>query len=340
MNKKYMATMLLLCSTSAFAEPDNTCWGDPINIAVVDIGAANFDSNKKGGRAKIKYSTRPSQFSGRCNRSADVESPYHMTHYIDMGKTLMASTLNPGHYKLSEDVDVRISSSGSNNKKVYFPAKPEDGLYGTAVPPKGQDIFFSGFAVAGNGDIELILRRDVIGGALIVPPDAELFSAYRVINIIPYPQKASRPLVQARTKPGGGVIPIPPECSINKGKTIEIDFGTMMTNLVTENTAGSEYSKTVPLSVSCNTSLTQDILITLVSDTSPFSSDLIRSTNEGLGIALKHNNRLVKPHTAFPSRIVNGSGSETIHVSPVKNGASELKGGKFTASATLVITSL
>ncbi|ANS44714.1 fimbrial protein [Serratia inhibens] len=339
--------LLILLSTlplafPAFAEPDNTCWGDPVNMVVVDIASAPFSGNKAGGTAKLKYSSNPSIFSGHCNRSVSSTVPYPvMLHYVDMGPVLIPSEINSGYYKLSDDVDIRISSNpASSNDTIYFPVQPQDGLGGQTEPPIGQNTITAGFAVAGSGYIDLILRRNIIGGAIVVPSDTELFSAYRVMNIKPYPEKPSRPLVQARTKPGGAVIPIPVECTINKGKTIEVDFGTLQTNRVPGTSSDSTYEKTVSLDFSCNTSVTQDIQVKVVADTASFSFDYIRSDNNELGIALKHNDKVIKPHESFLSRIEGGGGNTTIRVSPVKNSGSVLKGGKFNASATLVILSL
>ncbi|ANS44713.1 fimbrial protein [Serratia inhibens] len=338
-------TSLLLLSIlpmalPAFAEPDNTCWGDPVNIAVVDIASAPFSSNKAGGKARLNYATSPREFPGRCNRSYIYIHPtLPMTHYVDMGPVLMPSGINSGYYKLSDDVDIRISSV-STGFSVYFPAQPSDGLYGTLVPIIGQNTITSGFAFAGSGSIDLILRKDIIGGAIVVPSDTELFSAYRIINMSPYPAKPSRPLVQARTRAGGGIIPIPSECTINKGKTIEVDFGMLQTNQVASTSSDRTYEKTVSLDFSCNTSVTQDIQVKVVADTASFSFDYIRSDNNELGIALKHNDKVIKPHESFLSRIEGGGGNATIRVSPVKNGSGILKGGEFNASATLVILSL
>ncbi|MBH1929656.1 fimbrial protein [Serratia rubidaea] len=326
----------MLCTLPAYAEPDNTCWGDPVNIAVVDIAAAPFSSNKKGAEAKMYYEAKPREFPGICNRSTFINT---MVHYVDMGPKLIPSTLNPGYFKLSDDVDILISSDDG----VDFPALPKDHLMGVVIPPLGQNVRKTGFGAAGRGYIDVILRRDVIGGAIVIPSDIELYSAYRVMNTPPYyPPRPSRPLVQGRTKSGGGVIAIPSECSINQGNTIEVNFGTIQTSLIPDKgvDSGKGYVKDVALHFSCNTSLTQDIQVKLVADTAGFSANLIRSDNNALGFILKHDNKLVKPHSSFRSRVEGGVGNETITISPVRNKNAKLNGGAFNASATLVILSL
>ncbi|MBH1929652.1 fimbrial protein [Serratia rubidaea] len=322
---------------SAHAEPANTCWGDPVNIAVVDIAAANFSSNKKGAVAVMDYRTNPDTFSGFCNKTTTFNS---MTHYVDMGPALMPSNINPGYFKLSDDVDVMIGSH-ANNVTKYFPLEPSDSLIGSTVPfGNGDNLKTYGFSVAGVGKIKLKLRRDIIGGAIVVPSDTELFSAYRVMNQRPYPPRPSKPMVQARTKGGGQIIPVTPECSINQGHVIEANFRTLQTDQVASRSDGERYSKDIALHFSCNTSLTQDIRVQLVADSAGFSSDLIRSDNNTLGIALKHQGQLVKPMMAFPARLEEGSGNENITLTPVKKPKVALQAGTFNASATLVILSL
>lgn len=319
----------------AHAEPDNTCWGDPVTIAIVDIASAPFTSNKKGAESTMKYKTNPNYFGGYCNRSV----PYTvMTHYVDMGPTLIPSDINPGYFKLNDDIDVLLGSLGAGTK--YYPLEPSDGLLGGGPSSFGENIFVRAFVVAGTGIVKLKLRRDIIGGAIVVPPDTELFSAYRVMNQEPYPPRPSRPLVQARTKGSGQIIPVAPECSINQGNTIEANFHTLQTDLVPSRSDDEGYHKDIALHFSCNISLTQDIQVQLVADSADFSSDLIRSDNHQLGFALKHHGVLVRPMESFSARLENGVDNENITLSPVKDAFNELKGGGFNASATLVILSI
>ncbi|MFI8416765.1 fimbrial protein [Serratia sp. NPDC078593] len=338
---KLLAVMpFIVFSSAVFSEPDNTCWGDPVNIAVVDIGSAPFSSNEQGATATVSYNMLNNGFSGVCNNKEGLNG--YMTYYVDMGERLIPSDLKRNYYKLSDDVDIRIyTDTGIGKKGIFFPAKPADGLLGSKYPSKGENVLEKGvFSVAGKGLIYLTLRRDIIGGAIVIPSDTVLFSAYRVMNITPYPPRPSRPLVQARTKPGGAVIPITPVCKINNGKTIEVDFGTLQTTHVATSISERGYGKNVALKFSCNTNLSQDIQVKLVSDTPYFSSDYIRSDNPELGIALSHGNKLVKPHQSLLARLYNGSGDAMISVMPVKNTRGILKGGEFNASAILVILSI
>ncbi|MGW1445102.1 fimbrial protein [Serratia rhizosphaerae] len=342
MMRLFIVLLSAFTALLAHAEPDYTCWGDPVNVAVVDIRVTNFSSNRKGTTKKMQYMTNPASFPGRCN---SIGGKYFgtMAHYVDIGPTLIYSSINPGYFKLSDDVDIRIGTPGYyTSQLLYFPIIPSDGLLGTVIPPmQAENAFVSGFSVAGSGSVELKLRRDIIGGAIVVPSDTELFSAYRVANMTPFPPRPSRPLVQGRTKAGGQVIPIAPECSINQGNTIEVNFDTMNTNLISSSSSSAMgYRKDIALHFSCNTSLTQDIRVQLIADSAQFSSELIRSDNIRLGFALKHNGKIVKPMESFDSRLLDGGGNDSITLMPVKDPVNTLSGGEFNASATLVISSI
>ncbi|MBU3895536.1 fimbrial protein [Serratia rubidaea] len=344
--RRFLFIFLAVFSPCSHAEPDNTCWGDPVNIAVVTISSASFSSNKKGASARMRYSTVPDRFPAVCNRNMEG-SGLMMSHYVDMGSGLAPSDLNPGYFKLNEDVDIRISSAATGSAAYeYFPLAPP-GLKAFTVPPVGQGTRGMMFSTTSQGYIYLMLRRNIIGGAVVVPSNTELFSVYRVMYTndisVPRPSRPSKPLVQARTRPGGQVIPVPSECSINQGNVINVNFGMLQTALIPASSSGKKgegYSKDITLSFNCNSSLTQNVKVKLVADTSMFSSDLIRSDNADLGFALKNNERLVKPMGAFPIRLEDGLGRASITLMPVRNPQAELKGGVFNASATLVIQSL
>ncbi|CAE1147670.1 fimbrial protein [Serratia sp. Tan611] len=337
--RHFLFILLAVFSSCSHAEPDNTCWSDPVNVASVDIALASFSSNQAGAEAQMKYATNPQRFNAICNRSA---AGYTMTHYVDMGPSLIPSGINPGYFKLSDDIDIKIGSEGMDHPGYqYFPLTPPNSLLATGRPSVGQGVRVDDFYVAGSGIIDLKLRRDIIGGAIVVPSNTELFSAYRIMNSRPFAPRASRPVVQARTRSGGQVIPVTPKCSINQGNVIEVNFNTLQTKKIPASSSlDGGYSKNIALHLSCTTNLTQDIQVQLVADSADFSSDLIRSDNYQLGFALKHNGVLVRPMESFSARLENGVDNENITLSPVKDAYRELKGGRFNASATLVILSI
>ncbi|WP_368925986.1 fimbrial protein [Serratia marcescens] len=330
--------LLSAASSQVKAEIDDACWTSPTMKIVADLKLANLSSNKAGATGQVAYSMLSSSFSAICNhRTSRI---YHeMTHYIDLGPGLLPSTLNSGWYRLSDDVDIKISTP-NYGVNLFLPLEPKNQLRGTVTPPYNcNECLVSGFSIASSGDIYLKLRRNVIGGAIVFPRDEKLFTAYRVGNYTPYPVKPGQPIMELYTSPTGTVIPIPTVCEINGGNAINVDFGVVPENRIGISVEQELEPKSINLGVSCNTNLTQWARVRLVADKASFSGELIRSSNSNLGIAMRHNGNVIAPFETFPFWLQYGKASEPITLSLVRNGSATLQTGKFTASATLVIES-
>ncbi len=142
------------------------------------------------------------------------------------------------------------------------------------------------------------------------------------------------------TSSAGSIIPIPAVCEINGGNAINVDFGMLLADKIGTYVEQELDPKSINLAVSCNTNLTQGAKIRLVSDHASFSGKLIRSSNEKLGVAMRHNGNVIAPFETFPLWLKNGQANEQITLSLVRNASGSLQEGKFTASATLIIESL
>lgn len=330
---------LIFLPLSVYAEPMDTCWGEPTGIATVTIGKLPFTNSKRGASTKVSFSTRPESFSGFCNFSQDTRTVGNTTV---AGSSLVKSEINQGYYKLTDDVDVKMEILGY---KVPFHFRTDaanvvyDILENFYPLPAGERVPAKNFRGSTWGDLTFKLRRDVIGGVVVIPPNIELYSVYASIRTMSI---ASKPIYRVKTQSSVQMIPIPAECSINQGNAIEVNFGNVKTTAIPDSVDKSEtgYVRDVALNFSCNTSLTQDIQVRLVADSSTFSPDLIRSNKPRLGFAMKHNNQIVKPWGSFRSRLEGGKGQETITLAPVKAPELTLQGGPFSASATLIIQSL
>ncbi|WP_233527848.1 fimbrial protein [Serratia sp. PAMC26656] len=108
-------------------------------------------------------------------------------------------------------------------------------------------------------------------------------------------------------------------CTINGAKQVNVEFGLMSTDKFTQSVSNAQVKKEQSIIYQCDdTKATQDILVRLIGDTSSFSLDLIRSSNENLGVAMMYNNEVVRPGKTFRTRIVNGVGNDTVTFIPVK----------------------
>jgi type 1 fimbria pilin len=331
---------LSMASAKVKAEIDNACWTSPTLKIVADLSLSNLSSNKAGATGVVDYSMPSPSFSALCNRFTNEWANRVMTHYIDLGPSLQSSTLNSGWYQLSDDIDIRISTE-ANGRSVFLPVEPKDGLRGTVTPPVGcSGCLVREFVVASNGKIFVKLRRDVIGGAIVFPRDEKLFTAYRVMDFTPPPPKPGMPILELYTSPDGTVIPIPHVCEINGGNAINVDFGVRPAKSISTSVEQELDPKSINLSVSCNTNLTQGAKVRLVSDKTIFSDKLIRSSDGNLGVALRHNGNVIAPFETFPLWLQDGKANEQITLSLVRNAQGLLQEGKFTASATLIIEAL
>ncbi|MCT6591468.1 hypothetical protein N3553_16490 [Pantoea dispersa] len=97
------------------------------------------------------------------------------------------SNINPGYFILSDDLDIMVKVKGySIYHKVPFDVEAETIIHF----PGGS--FQDELAFLTHGNIELKLRRDVIGGAVVIPFGKKLVSNYLTAN--PRREYATLPL--------------------------------------------------------------------------------------------------------------------------------------------------
>lgn len=130
-------------------------------------------------------------------------------------------------------------------------------------------------------------------------------------------------------------------CTINNGQQINVDFGQIRQDFLTQGASDAQIKQDKALSYRCDDqSATQDILVRMVSDASGFSSDFIKTSNPNVGVAMVHNGEVVKPNNTFRTRIVNGLGNDTVTFVPVKNNVpyTSIATGPMSGSATLIFS--
>lgn len=130
-------------------------------------------------------------------------------------------------------------------------------------------------------------------------------------------------------------------CTINNGQQIDVDFGTIRQDHLTETVASATIKQDKSLNYQCDdTTATQDIAVRLVSSAAGFSSDLIATSNTDVGVAMVYNGSVIKPNETFRSRITNGVGSDTVTFVPVKSSTNfkNIATGPLTGSATLIFS--
>lgn len=130
-------------------------------------------------------------------------------------------------------------------------------------------------------------------------------------------------------------------CTINGAKQMNIDFGPISQDNFTTGVESAVIKQNHNLDYYCEDSnASQDIAVRLVGNASGFSSEVIKTSNENIGIAMVYKGKVVKPNEIFNSKVVNGIGSDTLTFVPIKKNVpfNEINTGPFTGSATLVFS--
>lgn len=127
------------------------------------------------------------------------------------------------------------------------------------------------------------------------------------------------------------IIGNPPPCIINGDNLIEINFGD---DILTSKVDGVNYSQEVPYTLICSGQSSNQMTLEIIGMEASFDSNIMRTSNKDLGIGLIINGKL----QALNSKVMfTYPDSPKIAVVPMKNSASKLSGGAFSAGATLRI---
>ncbi|MBK0003594.1 fimbrial protein [Erwinia sp. S38] len=331
-------TLLTLTISTAYAVPsvppgmpNGGCWADPMNNLSISLDASLFSSNLAGATATVPFITQPNHYPGWCYSTVGARS----ASYFAVDKGINVPGKYSGYNKLTEDVDFRIG--------IVFAANGVDGEYsppfsdynfGSLKGPTGWGVTKLEDAFVGNnGKVYFKLRRKLIGGAFHIPAGLELASLYR------YVYAGDRPTIPIyRLITQQAIIPVPVECSINEGKTMDINFGLIDSSVLTTSALSSPYQDNRQLKYKCNTTLSQNIKVNLIAESASFG-DAIRTSNPRIGVVMLYNNKPVKPNDGFQTTLYNGSGSDYVKFAVVGNG-SKPAAGDFNGSAVLIIGQL
>ncbi|WON77627.1 fimbrial protein [Serratia sp. UGAL515B_01] len=322
--------LVLLGKQTAYANVPNTIWANPgENDFIVEMGNISFPSYLAGTTVVASYVTQvgPSGYAVNLDNETGKSAVYY---YALVDSPLPVSDINPGYLKLSDFLDIKIFILSGGILDSWF-------FMGTYAAGKGPSRSPKTWRIGLNGYLSLRLRKDVIGGAAIMPRDQVVASNFFLSMFVNGMAEIPRnPLPVFRIILKGQTLPVPVQCSIQADKR-DVDFRDLSSTDITLD--GSRYGQEIQLTYRCNTPRTLPIKINMLADNSTFSSNYIATSNPDLGIVVKHSGKTVKPWTSFDSRLVNGTGSDRIYVAPVKNPtAKTIATGDFTANAVLVLS--
>lgn len=317
--------------------PDGGCWaGIENSFAVPSSIGANKGSNISTGGGRID-----SARSIFCYASSDNYLHKH-TSYIaaEVDPLLPPSDINPGYYKFTDDLDIKIKLAAVNIPSGGFPSD-----YNITTPvmdyrvnneypivKTGVNSKYIGFSIWSLNNF--VVRRNIIGGAAFVPAGIRTLKVYHYFGL---GQRSSIPIFSVTSR--ASIIKSNAECKINNGSLIKIDFSSVDNTLLTDSYLTSPYVKPASLQYHCATPLTQDIKVILFAEAAGYS-DAIKTSNQDIGVVMTRSGQVVPPHTSFNSRLVNGQGNDEVKFTVVKNPAvATVATGPFENNNTVLIIS-
>lgn len=123
---------------------------------------------------------------------------------------------------------------------------------------------------------------------------------------------------------------VPPPCTINDDRPIEVEFGDVMTTRVD----GNNYRMPVNYSLICTGGSSNAIKIQVQGSGASFDSTVLQTNRAGLGIELQRGNNKLAVNSWLN---FNYPDKPELWAVPVKQNSVALTGGEFTAGATMKV---
>ncbi|MFV8797873.1 fimbrial protein [Yersinia enterocolitica] len=126
----------------------------------------------------------------------------------------------------------------------------------------------------------------------------------------------------------------PPNCTINGGKQIEVDFGN---EVMTSRVDGKLYIKPVAHGLKCTSPELKAMKLQIKGSGASFDSKSLKTTNENLAIEIQANGKKLGTNEWLDFDYTDEASVPKLTAVPVKNKDKALSGGTFTATATLMV---
>lgn len=120
-------------------------------------------------------------------------------------------------------------------------------------------------------------------------------------------------------------------CEINNGETVHVDFGS---NLQARQIDGENFMKTIDYSLVCEDLTSNDLEMQFEGTATSFNDDYLATDRGGMGIKLYMNGESMPLNTWMP---FTWPEVPVLQAAPIKDDATEVETGVFSASATLKI---
>ncbi|MDW5415854.1 fimbrial protein [Iodobacter sp. CM08] len=338
MNGFFRIVFLCIAVTySAFSFSAINCYSALTTAPV--LASDIFKSNKVGTEVLPGWGL-PEQSQAVICSNTRGEKPGAMHLRSTMGE--LTPGINAGYYKLTDDIDVRVvyglipGFTPAGNTAPFLlvnntgGATIETGTYFNnlmrlSLPTYGGWLYYK-------------LRRNVTGGSIRIPAGIIISSIFLAYGDTEGAVFSAQPYLKLQT--ADTTLTFPSKCTINAGADLNIDFGSVNSDLLSTSASVSDRNyKAINPSFVCTGSVVdaRSLAVRLTAASSTLSNTLIASTiGADLGIAMMSADKVVKPGDLFQVSSTSGRGAISVGFVPVKRSGKNVS-GSFTATATLVI---
>ncbi|HEI8864694.1 fimbrial protein [Serratia sp. AKBS12] len=245
---------------------------------------------------------------------------------------LPPSELNPGFYKLSEYIDVKVAVKigghvASEQDVPFHDIDNKDPDY-DCIKNTGSNLLGKVFATGSSGRVIFKLRKSIDGDAGASNPGTiNIFG--RMTSGGSY---GAEPLFKINL--GTNIDYLPEKCIFNQGLPLVVDFN----NIGTEGLNGSKYVRPLNIEFACSGGSFDgsDRPIRLSLRSKSVDGDYFQTDIQGLGIVVKEKGAVIKPNDRYPVSSPGNRGVWSLEAAPIAKPGAALQEDEFNASATLV----
>ncbi|CAI1043204.1 fimbrial protein [Serratia fonticola] len=125
-------------------------------------------------------------------------------------------------------------------------------------------------------------------------------------------------------------VVVPPQCTINDNRPIEVEFG----DVITTRMDGNSYRMPVNYTLGCTGAYFNAMKLQVQGEGASFDWTVLKTTKTGLGIKLQQGSNKLAINSWLNFTYPN---QPELWAIPVKQGGATLTGGEFTAGATMKV---
>jgi type 1 fimbria pilin len=342
MNSLFRVVFLCIAVTySAFSFAAINCYSALTTAPV--LASDIFKSNKVGTEVLPGWGLPGQSQTVICSNTRG-EKPGAMHLMSTMGGLIPG--INAGYYKLTDDIDVRVvyglipGFTPAGNTAPFLLVNNTGGatIETETYVNKSMSLSLPTY----GGILYYKLRRNVTGGSIRIPAGIIISSIFLAYGDTEGAVFSAQPYLKLQT--ADTTLTFPSKCTINAGADINIDFGSINSDLIATSASksGPYYRSTSPKFVCTGTVVdAKNLTVRLTANESPLSNMLIETIinakrSDDLGIAMMSVDKVVNPKGSFQVSSTGGSGTISVGFLPVKRSGKNVS-GSFAATATLVI---